>query len=1017
MRNEIDKNKNSLITQLIKSYMGVGQGDSYYQSVFDYTKNYLDTNSLLYSYKVSEIENKIQRLIEKFEINLQFEKANLVQDLIKRLRTVFSSKKVDLELLYYILYIIVELAHSPLQTNINIEMLREHFEERYIRVESDKIVKNMNIEGQPYVYDSKNYFEPVNYDSESIDEDLEVEESKVEIKQEVAEAILKESIAIRPSIGTYLKTKFENKIIKTEIRLTLYKTLGLDRSLTERLILHNFKMNLRYNSKHHEAFSIQLFNMCYNKMRFINHIALYNFNHDNIGLFFKAVPERILFKPFIDLNYILSIILSELIKFNISELGDNNIFYKKFSKYNSLDISNIVIENALNEFNIIKNNLNLLKSFDLILEKHHIPGTLVIGNFMSNINDFLTLHDRIISSYISLLNYQKSKIAIKNLKTEKKDIQKLLSLSIDFTENTLYYQDILVHEHNQFIKSHLFDKKLTLLLFLNRYRLLFSNKIDYYINICKSIIEIKKALDEQNRYSTYLLNKMILDLIFGYTKDKFNHTNKDQFYFLFENFINPHFAYLKMIYEFMINGNLIDLHNEFFIDHVITKKDNKKIIFNFNEKFKSFNWLNSFKIKSFKLDSIDSACVPCVFMIDGIHFKILETAKSTFLLKNLKNHELIDFDLLLNEQDLGLRTTKSNVYKFLDSQLVISHNREEPGEYNLQTPNRQENVDKDIIYLNRHINKEKRAKEDFVSKLPFNLSNYTVGLNLVQEYRNMSFFESKPLQLGNFEKSEKKKSEYKSYFLTNGKVEKSNEISELQNICKGNVKSSESSTFFNIDHVMKDLVLNKILTINILINKKILGFLINEERLKDHFSLMFNLYLFKAGFSMNKFIHDFDNFLKRDDFEEDNFYLKSIISDISNNSDLVSFKDKIEKFVTINLKKDINKTTLDLEDLVLMEYNPRLPISIFFDNSILKFYNGVFNYIILIKRLINTIKTASTEKKLKTLDLKYNTSVIGYLDSNILSQIKRIIKYFISLKLQIYEFIHNLEFHIFTTVR
>ena len=47
-------------------------------------------------------------------------------------------------------------------------------------------------------------------------------------------------------------------------------------------------------------------------------------------------------------------------------------------------------------------------------------------------------------------------------------------------------------------------------------------------------------------------------------------------------------AYVKLIYEFMLNGNLIDINDEFFIDNVLinNSKENLKIksIFYFDEK-------------------------------------------------------------------------------------------------------------------------------------------------------------------------------------------------------------------------------------------------------------------------------------------------------------------------------------------------------------------------------------------------------------------------------------------------
>jgi hypothetical protein len=63
-KKEMDNLKNLLISKLIHSFMGVIETDSYFRGAFDYTKNYLENNSLMYSYKTSEIETKINSLVE-----------------------------------------------------------------------------------------------------------------------------------------------------------------------------------------------------------------------------------------------------------------------------------------------------------------------------------------------------------------------------------------------------------------------------------------------------------------------------------------------------------------------------------------------------------------------------------------------------------------------------------------------------------------------------------------------------------------------------------------------------------------------------------------------------------------------------------------------------------------------------------------------------------------------------------------------------------------------------------------
>jgi hypothetical protein len=153
---------------------------------------------------------------------------------------------------------------------------------------------------------------------------------------------------------------------------------------------------------------------------------------------------------------------------------------------------------------------------------------------------------------------------------------------------------------------------------------------------------------------------------------------------------------------------------------------------------------------------------------------------------------------------------------------------------------------------------------------------------------------------------------------------------------------------------------------------------------------MFHLYLFKAGFSMNKFVVDLKS--------NDHFYLKSLIDELSMNSDLVMYRDLIVNYVTIKSEND----------LLIMEYQPELPISIFFEKNIIAIYNSIFNFIIRIKKNCNIIKNNQIEKKLKSMEIRY------YLTEAI--EMKKILKYLIALKIRILNFINNLEFHIFVYV-
>ena len=114
-----------------------------------------------------------------------------------------------------------------------------------------------------------------------------------------------------------------------------------------------------------------------------------------------------------------------------------------------------------------------------------------------------------------------------------------------------------------------------------------------------------------------------------------------------EIFIHFIGTYMKLVYEFILNKNLIDINNEFIIDHINNKalpnSIKNKVIFFFDKKYTIDNWANSFQIRQFTPDETSKMkypCVPAPLMINDIHFKILETGKTTFLLKNAK---IVDF--------------------------------------------------------------------------------------------------------------------------------------------------------------------------------------------------------------------------------------------------------------------------------------------------------------------------------------------------------------------------------------
>jgi hypothetical protein len=156
--------------------------------------------------------------------------------------------------------------------------------------------------------------------------------------------------------------------------------------------------------------------------------------------------------------------------------------------------------------------------------------------------------------------------------------------------------------------------------------------------------------------------------------------------------------YAKFVYEFIVNGNLLDVWNECFFEHAKVKHEKKKIVFCFDEKFKIFNWVDSFKIKSYVNENgNDAACVPIAFMLGNIHFKILETAKTMFLMKNLN---------------------VANYFDDMNKEVLMCKEEEEDNERNDRVndePNKGRN-DEDVLEDLRMLNERIRIRKEEINE-------------------------------------------------------------------------------------------------------------------------------------------------------------------------------------------------------------------------------------------------------------------------------------------------------------
>jgi len=89
------------------------------------------------------------------EVNSQQDKANLITDSINRIKTIFEEANIDMDFLYNLIYFIMQISHSPIMTTIDIDMLRDRFESRYIKTETNKILRNAKLDQKAYFSEFK----------------------------------------------------------------------------------------------------------------------------------------------------------------------------------------------------------------------------------------------------------------------------------------------------------------------------------------------------------------------------------------------------------------------------------------------------------------------------------------------------------------------------------------------------------------------------------------------------------------------------------------------------------------------------------------------------------------------------------------------------------------------------------------------------------------------------------------------------------------------------------------------
>ena len=692
---------------------------------------------------------------------------------------------------------------------------------------------------------------------------------------------------------------------------------------------------------------------------------------------------------YIDNDFILNDILHLFSHFLEEDINNENFFVEKFEKYSPIDMPKDLMINILKQFQIMRKKNMFIRNIEKIFEKYNI-NTIITQKIVFLFREFNKIRDEIIDQFMKVLYYQKGKI-------ENKSIDNILFITL---KSKYHFLNNLINSSNEYIQYLLFKKyKFTIIRFLVFYQENIHPIEEYFSFLLKYIISTKENIKEEKKITNCLLDKYIIDMMYKRSNYE-NELYSEIFIYIME-------VYVKFIYEFIINGNLLDVYNEFFIDHIFTKKDDKKIIFNYNERFKIINWIECFKIKSFQLNNKEVACVPLPFMLNNIHFKILETGKITFLIKNLN---VINYSDEFNKE---LFFNDNNNINFINDYFNKKQIKQDDSFNELNLLNENLKIRKlEILENGKELNDLKFAKEEKIEEeKKEELINFLQDTNNINQLINDNDIDIEIDDLSTEKKNQIIQTPSSLNQINPFSNDNTNkDINKIYNTIKeiSKSKNKDSLRIYNINIIINHLFLNKINEMNKIMNSKFLNVLFDRLNVKLQFDLVFYIYLFKAGFSMNKFIIELNNFIvNKVNSEntltmENNFFLKSLINELASTlgSDLYQFKKEIIENIHISFNDVKSFIHHSNEDLINLVYKAPLPSSILFDEITMRNYNNVFNFIVKLKRSFILVRDISLDKKLKKIFFDFPKQ-------------KNFTKYLISYRLFIMDFATSLEFYVF----
>ena len=990
-----------LVGKLLENFANLSNKNKNYDEYVVSIINYINEHSLDYISRKNDVLKRVEGLKEKLELNNQNEKSELLKNYINRLETIYQNKTpVEKDNLYSYINLIIRLAYSPLKTRVNIEYLKEQFENRYLS-------------NQYGGYDiSKDYYDKVNQIeniktveipevdyNEKTPSISEEEEEQNENSQEYHSGIEKNIIIENKNININEKINInneKNEIMKLDFTYEGQKEKGLVNNLVEYLFKAKSKL---FEDKNY-----------FNKMPkiYFNYMLAVNTRlSDNLITKYEQVSsDFILFR-------ILNLFIEEYKTDDASNTKEN--FINQFFNLNTTDIPNNLLKNILSEIYKRRKQISYLRKIRISFEKAGIHS-LMSDKLVFLINQFINIHDNAISSFSKIMYIQKGQI--------EKDYFDKIFINDSF-RTKLNFLDSIIDYINYYIYNEIIvnKNKFTLMRFMNIYKEQFGPIIKYFCLILNYLFKIITKISTSNKNNNYIVNKYIIDTLYYFSK------SERKLYS--EIFIHLMDSYVKLIYEFILNGNLIDINDEFFIDNVNKKNSNDiqkiKSIFFFDQNYIINDWVNCFKIRSFSFEGNEMACVPIPFMLEDLHFKILETGKTIFLLKNVK---VIDFYSELNRDVLNEREFSFINKEIAPKKMETEENIKNKYINDLEEISQKLKREKDnLIIKNEEVNEFKFSRKgapvpkfitDFQSG---NFENINKIINDDEiDFNDFEVFNNELIDI-NIEQKPLTKEKHRDNLISLTIPEKNDsneEMKQIYNLTIDNIilnnkeeinKISPDSNIHYIDMVLHYLYINHILKINRVINAKFIDILISRIKIMENFNLLFNICLFNAGFCMNNFIIKLNNYICKKGGNDNilninsNYFLDTTLYELAsaNMSDLNPYKDEIYKYIKISFIDDIKSyLIISSEDILLLKYNCELPASIFFNDKIILLYNRIFNYLVKIKRSFSLIRNINLDKKLKKAE---------NISEN--QKIKLLVLYLIEYRSLILNFANNLELYLF----